>query len=99
MGQPDFGRLAVHPIPLVAHVLHHDDADVVDVDVPEAIHNRLPDDVVAEPELAVPLWCRWRLPLTRVHNPSDVLLYQDQLYAQTLDQVMTYVKVNGSIVI
>ena len=55
---------------------------------------------MAEPELAVPLRCRWRVPLTRVHNPFGVLLlYQDQLYAQTLDQVMTYVKVDGSIVI
>ena len=38
--------------------------------------------------------------MTRVHNPSSVLLlYRDQLDAQTLDQVMIYVKIYGSIVI
>ena len=43
---------------------------------------------------------RWRVPLTQVHNPSGVLLlYRDQLDAQTLDQVIVYVKVDCSIVI
>ena len=51
-------------------------------------------------EPALPLGCRWRVPLTRVHNPSNVLLlYRDQLDAQNLDQVMIYVKVYGYIVI
>ena len=46
------------------------------------------------------LGCRWRVPLTWVHNPSSVLLlYRDQLDAQTLDQVIIYVKVYGSIVL
>ena len=62
------GRLAA---PLVAHALHDDDVDVVDGDVAEAVHDRLP----AKPESAFPLGCRWRVPLTRVHNPSGVLLY------------------------
>ena len=55
---------------------------------------------MAKLEPALPLGCRWRVPLTRVHNPSGVLLlYRDQLEAQSLDQVMVYVKVYGSIVI
>ena len=46
------------------------------------------------------LGCRWRLPLTQVHNPSDVLLlYRDQLDAKTLDHVMVYVNVDGFIII
>ena len=46
------------------------------------------------------LGCRWRVPLTQVHNPSNVLLlYRDQLEAQNLDQVMIYVKVYDFIVI
>ena len=61
------GRLAA---PLVAHALHDDDVDVVNGDVPEAVHDRLP----AKPELTFPFGCRWRVPLTRVHNPSGVLL-------------------------
>ena len=106
MGRPDFGQLASYPAPPVAHALHDDDddadADVIDGDLIEAIHDGLPVEPTAkpEPELALPLWCRWRVPLTQVHNPSGVLLlYQDQLIAQTLDQVMVYVKVYGSIVI
>ena len=45
----------------------------------------LPGHPPAEPEvqLALPLGCRWRVPLTRV-----LLLYRDQLDAQTPDQVM-----------
>ena len=72
----------------------------MDGDLAEAIDDGLPVEPAAKPEPAFPLECRWRLPLTRVHNPFDVLLlYRDQLDAQTLDQVMTYVKVYGSIVI
>ena len=55
--------------------------NVVDGDIAEAVHNGLPGELVAElkPEPALPLECRWRVPLTRVHNPSGVLLlYQDQ---------------------
>ena len=56
--------------------------------------------VEPEVKLALPFGCRWRVPLTRVHNPSGVLLlYRDQLDAQTPDQVMVYVKVYGSILI
>ena len=77
MGQPDFRRPAAHPTPPVAHALHDDDADVIDGNVAEA---------TVEPELTLLLWCRWRVPLTRVQNPSGVLLlYLDQLDAQTLD--------------
>ena len=91
VGQLDFGRPAAYPAPLVAHALHDDD---VDGKVAEAIHNGLP----IHPSL--PLGYRWRVPFTRVYNPSDVLLlYRDQLDAQTLDQVMIYVKVYGSLVI
>ena len=98
--------------PPIAHTLHDDDADanadvdVVDGDLAEAVHDGLPVDPAAEIELepeldpALPLGCRWRVPLTRVHNPFSVLLlYRDQLDAQTLDQVILYVKVYGSIVI
>ena len=82
--------------PPIAHALHDDDADVVDGDVAEAVDNGLP----TEPEPALPLGCRWRVPLKWVHNPSSVLLlYQDQLDAETLDQEMVYVKVYGSYVI
>ena len=66
-------------------------ANVVNGDVAEA---------AAELESTLPLECRWRVPLTWVYNPSSVLLlYRDQLDAQTLDQVMVYVNVDGSIVI
>ena len=67
------GRPTAHPTPPVAHALYDDDVDVVDGDITEA---------VAELEPALPLGCRWRVPLTRVHNSSGVLLlYRDQLYA------------------
>ena len=69
-GRPDFGRPTIYPTPSVAHVLHDDDVDVVDGDVDEAVQDGLP----AEPKLALPLGCRWRIPLTQVHNPSSVLL-------------------------
>ena len=55
---------------------------------------------MAELEPTLLLGCRWRVPLTQVHNPSSVLLlYRDQLDAQNLNHVMVYVKVYGSIVI
>ena len=101
MGRPDFGRSTTHLAPAVPHALHDDDADVVDGDLAEALDDGLPIEPVVElePKPALPLGCRWRVPLTRVHNPSDVLLlYRNQLDAQTLDQ-MIYVKVYGSIVI
>ena len=102
MGCPDFGRSSAYPAPPVPHALHDDDVDVVDGDLAEALDDGLPIELAVEPEpeLALPLGCRWRVPLTRVHNPSGVLLlYRDQLDAQTLDQVIIYVKVYGSIVI
>ena len=90
------GRPTTYPTHPVAHALHDDNADVVDRDVAEAIH----DGLSTRLKPTLPLGCRWRVPLTRVHDPSDVLLlYQDQLDAQTLDQVMIYVKVYDSIVI
>ena len=96
MGQPDFGRPVAYPTPPIAHALHDDDADVVDGDVAEYIDDGLP----AELKTTFPLGCRWKVPLTRVHNLYGVLLlYQDKLDAQTLDQVMVYVKVYGSYVI
>ena len=64
------GRLTAYPAPPVSHALHDDNANVIDGDVAEAIHNGLP----AEPKLTLPLGCRWRVPLTRVHNLFDVLL-------------------------
>ena len=98
-GATRFGRPA-YPAPPVAYAVHDDNADVVNGDVAEAVHDGLPAELAGEPEPSLPLGCRWRVPLTRVHNPSGVLLlYRDQLDAQTLDQVMVYVKVYVSIVI
>ena len=100
LGRPDFGQPATYPAPPVAHALHDDDADVdvIDGDLIEAVDDGL--QVESKPEPTLPLGCRWRVPLTRVHNSSGVLLlYRDQLDAQTLDQVMIYLKVYGSIVI
>ena len=102
MGRPDFGRSAAYLAPPVPHALHDDDVDVVDGDLAEALDDGLPVEPVVEPELepALPLGCRWRVPLTQVHNPSGVLfLYRDKLDAQTLDQVIIDVKVYGSIVL
>ena len=100
MGQPNFGRPIAYPAPPVAHALHDDDTNVVDRDVAEAIDDGLSVEPVAGPEPTLPLWCRWRVSFTRVYNLSSVLLlYRDQLDAQTLDQVMVYVKVYGSYVI
>ena len=104
MGRPDFGRSTTYPAPLVPHALHDNDVDVVDRDLAKALDNGLLIEPAVEPEPELEpilqLGCRWRVPLTRVHNPSGVLLlYRDQLDAQTLDQVMIYVKVYCSIVI
>ena len=82
MGRPDFGRSAAYPAPPVAHALHDDDVDVVDGDLAEAVNDGLPVEPEVELELelepALPLGCRWRVPLTLVHNPSSVLLlYRD----------------------
>ena len=64
------------------------------------VDDGLPVELVAKLEPTLPLGCKWRVPLTGVHNPSDVLLlYRDQLDTQTLDEVMLYVKVYGSYVI
>ena len=45
MGQLDFGQPTAYPAPLVAHALHDDDADVnadvIDGDLAEAIHDGL----------------------------------------------------------
>ena len=102
VGRLDFGQSHADPSPPPAHALHDVDADVRDGDLPEAVHDGLPSQHAAEPEveLALPFGFRWRVPLTRVHNPSSVLLlYRDHLDAQTPDQVMVYVKVYGSILI
>ena len=94
MGRPDFGRSAAYPTPPLPHCLHDDDADG---DVAEGLDYGLPVEhgvqLEPEPEVetepALPLGCRWRVPLTRVLNPSGVLLlYRDQLNAQTPDQVI-----------
>ena len=82
MGRPNFRRPATYPTHPIAHALHDDDTDVVDGDIAEAVHNGLQDKLAAEPELTLSLGCRWRVPLTWVRNPSDVLLlYRDQLDA------------------
>ena len=94
MGRPDFGRSAAYPAPPLPHALLDDDADGV---VAEGLDDGLPvkHGVQPEPEPevelepALPLGCRWRVPLTRVLNPFGVLrLYRDQLDAQTSDQVI-----------
>ena len=75
MRQLDFGQSAVYRAPPVPHALHDDDADVVDGDLAEALDDGIPVEpaVELEPKPALPLGCRWRVPLTRVHNPSGVL--------------------------
>ena len=83
VGRPDFGQPHADLAPPPAQALHDAEVDVGGGD--------LPGHPPAKPEvqLALPLGCRWRVPLTRVHNPSGVLLlYRDQLDAQTPDQVM-----------
>ena len=76
------------------HALHDDDVNGV---VAEDLDDGLPIEHGVQPEPqpevelkpALPLGCRWRVPLTRVLNPSGVLLlYRDQLEAQTSDQVI-----------
>ena len=84
MGQPDFRRSAAYLAPPVPYALHDDDVNIVDGDLVEALGDGLPIDPAIEPgpKPALPLGCRWRVPLTRVHNPSGVLLlYQNQLDA------------------
>ena len=81
------------------HIQHHhclmpyDDVDGV---VAEGLDDGLPVEhgvqlephPEVEPKPALSLGCRWRVPLTRVLNPSGVLLlYRDQLDTQTFDQV------------
>ena len=95
MGRPDFGRSAPYPAPPLAHALHDDDVEGV---VAEGMDDGLPaepgvqpePEAEVQPEPALPLGCRWRVPLTRRLNPSGVLLYRDQLNAQTSDQVIIY---------
>ena len=76
------------------HALHDDDVDgVVAEGMDDGLlveHDVQPEtEAEVEPEPALPLGCRWRVPLTRVLNPSGVLLlYRDQLEAQTSDQVI-----------
>ena len=79
VGRPDFGRSAAYPAPPIPHALHDDDVDVVDGDLAEALDDGLPVEHAVEPKLepALPLGCRWRVPLTQVHNPFGVLLYRD----------------------
>ena len=74
MGRPDFGRLAAYPTLPVTHALHDDEADIIDGDVVEAVHDGSPAEPTVEPEPTLPLGCRWRVPLTRVYNQSGVLL-------------------------
>ena len=77
------------------HALDDDDVDDV---VTEGLDDGLPVEngvqlepqPEVEPEPALPLGCRWRVPLTRVLNPSGVLLYRDQLDAETSDQVIIF---------
>ena len=96
-GRPDFGRSAAYPAPPFPHALHDDDADVANGDVAESLDDGLPvehgiqlePETEVEPEPALSLGCRWRVPLTWVHNSSGVLLlYRDQLDVQTSDQVI-----------
>ena len=94
MGRLDFGRSAPYLAPPLAHALHDDDVDdVVSKGMDDGLpvqHDVQPEpNAEVEPEPALPLGCRWRVPLTRVLNPSGVLLlYRDQLDAQTSDQVI-----------
>ena len=97
MGRPNFRRSAAYPAPPCPHALHDDDVDIVDGDVAKGLDDGLPaehgvepaPEPEVEPKPALPLECRWSVPLTRVHNPSGVLLlYRDQLDAQTSNQVI-----------
>ena len=93
-GPTRFRRSTPYPAPPLLHALHD---DVVDGVVAEVLDDGLPVEhgIQPEPQLEVELepalllGCRWRVPLTRVLNPSGVLLlYQDQLDAQTSDKVI-----------
>ena len=100
MGRLDFGRPVAYPAPPVAYALHDDDADVIYGDVIKVVDDELSAELTIELKPTLSLRCRWRVPLTRAHNPSNILLlYRAQLDAQTFDQVMVYVKVYGSYVI
>ena len=78
MGKPDFRQPTTYPAPPIAHALHDDNVDVIDGDVVEVVYDGLPAQHAAKPEPTLPLGRRWRVPLTRVHNPSGVLLlYRD----------------------
>ena len=80
------GRPVAHPAPPVAHALHDDNIDVIDEDVAEGVHSGLLAEATTKLEPTLSLGCRWRVPLTRVRNSFGVLLlYRDQLDAQTLD--------------
>ena len=79
MGRLDFGRSVPYPAPPLAPALNDDDVDGV---VAEGMDDGLPaepgvqpkPEAEVQPEPALPLGCRWRVPLTRVLNPSGVLL-------------------------
>ena len=94
MGRPNFGRSTPYPTPPLLHALHDDNVDGVVAEGPEdglpVEHGvQLEPHPEVEPEPALPLGCRWRVPLTRVFNPSGVLLlYRDQLDAQASDHVI-----------
>ena len=93
MGRLDFGQSAPYPAPSLLHDLHDDDVNGV---IAEGMDDGLPVEhgvqpepqAEVEPKPAILLGCRWRVPLTRVLNPFGVLLYRDQLDAQTSDQVI-----------
>ena len=53
MRRLDFGRPTACPAPLVAHALYDNDVDVVNGDIAEAVHDRLPTE--PEPETVLPL--------------------------------------------
>ena len=76
MGRPDFGQLAAYLALPVPHALHDDDANVVGGDLAKALYDGLQIEptVELEAEPALTLGCRWRVPLTLVHNPSGALL-------------------------
>ena len=93
-GSTRFWEISTYPAPPFVHALHDDDVDGV---VAEGMDDGLPaepgiqpePEAEVQPEPALPLGCRWRVPLTWVLNSSGVLLlYRDQLDAQTSDQVI-----------
>ena len=70
---------AICAAPPLLHALHDDDVDGVVAegmdDGLQVEHGVQPEpEAEVEPEPALPLGCRWRVPLTRVLNPSCVLL-------------------------